>query len=143
MDSEALNLLTRQEWNAAYFLGLERILKGQASGNLADQLAAGVRELHRSGYSFRAVRVQADGSLCAQDGCLVGEHDRASREILHGSFDQIARARESVGWLCEACPGAEKSRWLHGLLGVYDRVHAGAGEAAAAKPAPFHAFAGT
>jgi hypothetical protein len=118
-----LNGLTRQEWNAAYFVGLERILRGEETGNLSDQVAAGVRELHRSGYRFACVRLDGEGRCSVLTGLPAGEHDRASREILAGTFDQIGRAREALAWLREtAC--AEKAGWLNGLVGLYDRIHA-------------------
>ncbi|MBI5445489.1 MAG: hypothetical protein HY900_30275 [Deltaproteobacteria bacterium] len=126
MDGDVLNALTRQEWNAAYFIGLERILKGEETGNVAVQVAVGLRELQRSGHHFARLREDSARGLCqAPEVPAEREHDRASREILAGSFDQIGRAREALAWFAETSL-ADRAGWLHGLVGLYDRIHGGA-----------------
>jgi hypothetical protein len=122
MDGDALNCLTREEWNAAYFLGLQKIMEGRAQGNLAAQVRAGVEELCGCGYTFQRLERGPDGSLRPNRIARGGEHQAACREILAGEFDPIERARVALAWLRPILQ-EEKADWLGGLVSLYDRTH--------------------
>ncbi|MBI5018579.1 MAG: hypothetical protein HZB55_24250 [Deltaproteobacteria bacterium] len=107
----------RQEWNAAYYLGLQEVVLRGFAGTFDAQVALGAGLLSAKGYVV--------GTLIGAAGVeppLVTEHHRAARELHDGSFDAIGRAREAVRWLAQHVSGVDTS-WLRDLVATYDALH--------------------
>ena len=119
-DDEALNGLTRQEWSAAYFLGLERMFRWDGPSTFAAQMREGHLRLIEAGYRAPCCDV-ATGTL-ARCSLPPGEHEKSCREILDGSFDPIERAREALFWIENNVPRVNTD-WLRALLSAYDDAH--------------------
>ena len=136
----AIAALTSEEWNAAYFLGLESIFRRDCECNVPEQVLEGARILAAAGYRFH--RFDPDGEQ-AVDGhrTRARTQGRPCAEIASGSFDMIPRARATVSWLHAHVPSLS-TRWLTGLIGTYDQLHselaqdAAPGDAPAAQPSP-------
>lgn len=125
---EALDWLTRGEWNAAYFLGLERLFREPSALGFAEQVIAGVRELMAAGCGFefldrRPRTVAAPGELMIPPG----EHSRACQEIADGCFDAFARGRQALVWMRTRVPQVDVA-WLKHVLEVYREAHSPGGE---------------
>jgi hypothetical protein len=124
MDSDsALGMLTWEEWNAAYFLGLEAVFRHGCQCNVSEQVAKGVSILEAAGYRLGCD--PSDGDRVhgrAAPGLSV--HHRSCREIMAGSFDTVGRGRNTMLWLNANMPQVS-TQWLGGLLDIYDRLHPG------------------
>ncbi|MBI5015682.1 MAG: hypothetical protein HZB55_09360 [Deltaproteobacteria bacterium] len=107
----------RQEWNAAYYLGLQEVVTGGFVGTFEAQVALGAGRLAEKGY---VVAFASDGVGIRTP--LFSEHNRAARELADGSFDVIGRAREAVQWLSRHVPGVDTG-WMRGLVSTYDDLH--------------------
>lgn len=118
--NRALNNLTRQEWNAAYFLGLERVFRRNHPHSFADQMAAGLQCLVQAGYPIRGA--SSDGDSRALSGATTGEHEKSCEEITRGAFDPIDRARDALPWIAANLPEMN-TEWLQALLSLYDTTH--------------------
>ncbi|GAB4280923.1 MAG: hypothetical protein Kow0092_36440 [Deferrisomatales bacterium] len=112
--TEILNRLSRQEWNAAYFLGLEEMFRGPSGYNVTEQVSRGVVRLAAAGYCFSQGAPRAP----AEESAGPREHHRACRELGEGSFDAVGRAEEALSWLRGALPELD-TEWIEGLLSVY------------------------
>lgn len=93
--------LTRQEWNAAYFLGSE---EGRFRGALAAQVRRGIEILGSSGYMFEVQALLEGGGRLGDWPALPDEHERACLEMKRGDFDTSGRAREALRWLKDTAP---------------------------------------
>jgi len=120
---DKLNRLTRHEWNAAYFLGMEALFTENKGASFAHNIAIGVKKMADSGYDFKSLHI-ANKLKSSTVSCDLApsEHGLACREIADGSFDMITRAREALEWLSLECPDLDTS-WLESLLSVYDGAH--------------------
>jgi hypothetical protein len=114
----------RDEWNAAYFLGLEEIVRGDLQCDFEGQMRAGAKRLATAGYRFKPWAAAAES---ASPGRRL--HERGCRELFDGSFDVVGRARETLHWLARRTPGVNR-QWLERLVTCYDRTHS--------EPAPVH-----
>ena len=128
----ALQMLSPEEWNAAYFLGLEAVFRDDCRCNVCQQVHEGVRVLTATGYRFRRRVPDSEGGP-GSDSAAVNMHERNCQEIAKGAFDTVGRARSAVRWLKDKVPDLN-TRWIEGLVQTYDRVHAGATRSAV--PAP-------
>jgi hypothetical protein len=99
--------LTRQEWNAAYFLGLEEVVTGRFQGGLDAQVRRGIEILAGTGYAFEVQTFLEKGGQLEAWSELPDEHGYACRELARGEFDLQGRAREAARWLEEAAPGID------------------------------------
>ncbi len=118
--TDALNGLTRQEWNAAYFLGLEQMFRWDGPNTFAAQMQEGYLRLLEAGH--RAQRCDVATAAVPRCSSLPGEHEQSCREILEGFFDPIQRAREALAWIEGTLPHVDTD-WLRALLSVYDDAH--------------------
>jgi hypothetical protein len=135
---ELLNALTKDEWNAAYFLGLEELHRGPFGFGVEEQIKRGARRLVSAGYAFERLKAASGGSLQpTRETKSPREHGAAFREMANGSFDTIGRARETLDWLAARLPNANRA-WLCDLLSLYDRARVGT-----EKKNPSHSRAGT
>lgn len=103
--------LTRQEWNAAFFLGSE---EGRFQGALAAQIRRGIQILSGTGYTFEVQALLESGGRLGDWPALPDEHERACREIARGDFDTSGRAREALQWLTDTAPEVDGT-WLRGM----------------------------
>ena len=125
---ELLNALTKDEWNAAYFLGLEELHRGPLGFSVQEQIKRGARRLLSAGYAFERLKAASGDPLQATRKTEhPREHHAAFRELADGSFDTIGRARETLDWLAARLPNASRV-WLRDLLSLYDRARAGSEE---------------
>lgn len=115
--------LTRGEWNACYFLGLDAFHRGDEDCGACEQVAVGMRRLGEAGYRFRHLTRAPSGrwqpAACARP---TGEHRGSCTALGDGSFDQLGRARRAIGWLRARAPGISTA-WLEELVSLYDRIH--------------------
>lgn len=109
--------LTREEWNAAYFLGLEEIVRGDLQCDFEGQIRAGAKRLAAAGYRFHP---RAPVAEAASPGPT--PHERSCRELCDGTFDVVGRARETLHWLALRAPRVNR-QWLERLVACYDRTH--------------------
>lgn len=117
----AVSRLSREEWNAAYFLGLEAVFRHDYRGNFSQQVKKGVCILESGGYRVRG-RTPATGPFPGPGSAAENDHSRSCRELADGSFDTVGRMRSAVSWLGVHAPSVS-TRWLQGILDTYDRVH--------------------
>jgi len=104
----------RQEWNAAYYLGLREVVRHGFSGTFEARIQRGLELLAPGEEEHRDALL---GS-CP----LASEHAKACRELNQGSFDAVGRAREALAWIARARPAVDAA-WLQGLLQVYEATH--------------------
>ena len=97
---------SRGKWNAAYFLGLEKAIRGRTVRTLYEQLLLGAERLSRGGHTGGQPSGRAHPS---------GSHDRACMELAEGTFDTVGRAGEALGWLSAHAPGVDRT-WIDGLV---------------------------
>ena len=122
---ELLNTLTKDEWNAAYFLGLEELHRGPFGFGVHEQIKRGARRLVSAGYAFERLKAASGGSLQpTRETESSREHRAAFQEMADGSFDTIGRARETLDWLATRLPNTNRA-WLRDLLSLYDQTRAG------------------
>lgn len=120
---DTLDRLTRQEWNSAYFLGMEALFTENKGASFAQNIAIGARKMSEAGYCFKSLHFanKAKSTLISCD-FAPAEHSLACREIAEGSFDAIARASEALDWISKECPEINTS-WIEGLLSIYYEAH--------------------
>lgn len=113
--------LSRDEWNAAYFLGLEAVFRHRVRCTVCRKVHEGVRILSSKGYRFRQ---EAATGGCGDGPALSAAslHERYCEELGSGTFDTVGRARSAVRWLAAEAPQVD-TRWLEELLETYDRLH--------------------
>jgi hypothetical protein len=128
---EALNWLTTQEWNAAYFLGLQLLVDGCSTGNVTQQILQGAERLRAFGYRFRHLEWERGAPQPGRSWERTGEHDVSCRQIWEDRFDLVGRARQARTWLAQLGAG-ESERWIARLLDLYDRNHPSPASALAA-----------
>jgi hypothetical protein len=109
-----------EEWNAAYYLGLEQVVTQGFQGDFDSQVALGFRLLAAAGYETAQV-YPGVSEACQRVG---EEHQKACREITAGSFDAVRRAREALLWLRDMVPNVSTA-WLSKVLSAYDAAHTG------------------
>ena len=109
-----------EEWNAAYYLGLEQVVTHGFQGDFDSQVALGFRLLAAAGYEAAQVQPGVPDSFRR----VWEEHRNACREIAAGSFDAVRRAREALLWLQEMAPNIGTA-WLNKVLSTYDAAHTG------------------
>lgn len=120
------NWLTREEWNACYFVGQEAFFREGLNCGVCEQVAVGLERLRAAGCRFRWLRAGPGDRLePASRVPPSGEHDVSCHEVGAGSFDQIGRAREAVVWLRAHAAGVSTG-WIENLLALYDRTHGAA-----------------
>ena len=117
----AASSLTPEEWNAAYFLGLESIFQRDCKCNVPEQVLEGARILAAAGYQLCHFDPDREGTV---DGYRTpaGVHEHPCQAIANGTFDMVHRARAAVRWLNARAPRVS-TRWLVGLIGTYDQLH--------------------
>lgn len=121
--------LTRDEWNACFFLGQEAFFRDEVRCGLCEQVAIGAKKLVDAGYVFTGLRVGTSGRLESRgDGEPPREHEHSCGEVAEGAFDDIGRARIALEWLGTRAP-AVSTAWLEQLLALYDRAHGATPEA--------------
>lgn len=137
---DALEWLTRGEWNAAYFLGLERLFHGSSSLDFTEQVIAGFRALLAAGCRFELFGREAHG-VAKPKGPVTRpeEHSRACREVGEGTFDAFGRGRQALAWLRARAPELDVT-WLSHVLEVYREAHSPDG-GAQEEPSPIEARA--
>ncbi|MEW6488641.1 MAG: hypothetical protein AB1578_12115 [Thermodesulfobacteriota bacterium] len=109
--------LTREEWNVAYFLGLEEIVCGDLQCDFDGQIRAGAKRLAAADYRFEPREAVAEAASPGRR-----PHERSCRELCDGTFDVVGRARETLHWLALRAPRVSR-QWLERLLACYDRTH--------------------
>lgn len=120
--TEMLDALTRQEWNAAYFLGLESMFRERGPTTFLGQMEEGYQQIIQADVS--PTRREVATSQLVGSPPPPGEHRRACGEILDGTFDLVERARDALGWIDTHLPWAD-TEWLRALLSLYDDAHPG------------------
>ncbi len=115
--------LNRDEWNVAYFLGLEEIACSDLQCDFNGQIEAGESRLAAVGYRFCGGWLEAEARPRVPTA-----HEGGCRELAEGTFDGVGRAREALQWLGRHAPGMDCG-WLRRVVADYDRVHV--------SPAPF------
>jgi hypothetical protein len=113
--------LSRGEWNAAYFLGLEAVVHHRVRCTVSRKVHEGVRILSANGYRFRQ-RAPAGGHQSTTARSAANLHERYCKELASGTFDTVGRARCAVRWLKAKAPQVD-TRWLEELLETYDPLH--------------------
>lgn len=114
------NWLTRDEWNAAYFLGMDAAEKrAQKCADLGEQLLLGIAALHLTGYKFTGIEVVNEPGMMAGINyrkvrqCSEG-NEQCLVEFMDGTLDLVGRAREFLKW-AEGHPNLDVA-WLHELM---------------------------
>ena len=117
----AASSLTPEEWNAAYFLGLESIFQRDCTCNVPEQVLEGAKILAAAGYQLCRFDPDREGTI---DGYRTpaGVHEQPCQAIANGTFDMVHRARATVRWLNTHAPRVS-TQWLVGLIGTYDQLH--------------------
>ncbi len=123
---QAAASLTPEEWNAAYFLGLESIFQRNCTCNVPEQVLEGARILAAAGCPLHHFDPNRERTV---DGYRTpaGVHEHPCQAIANGTFDMVHRARAAVRWLNTHAPRVN-TRWLVGLIGTYDQLHPGPAE---------------
>jgi hypothetical protein len=115
--------LTREEWNACYFLGQEAFFRDHVKCGLCDRVSIGMERLINTGYEFEMLRAGSSGRLKAiTTERPPGEHHLSCEEVASGAFDDIGRARDALRWLQDRTPGVS-TKWLEDILDLYDQAH--------------------
>jgi hypothetical protein len=121
---ETVNSLTKQEWNAAYFLAMEELQRYPASFNFTERVVMGAKILASHGYRFEHLERAPTGWFASRGHpAWRGEHDTCRREIANGTFDLAGRAREALAWISANFPRVS-TEWLENLISSNERTHA-------------------
>ena len=124
---ETANALTRNEWNAAYFLGMEELDLYPASFNFTEQVVMGAKIMASGGYVFEHLDLAPTGWFVSRGRpTWRGEHDTCCREVASGNFDMLGRAREAFSWISANLPRTS-TEWLEGLISLHEGTHPEAG----------------
>ncbi len=119
-----LEWLTPDEWNAAYFLGLEALFHREVGGNLADQVTAGVDRLRAAGHRFEHLAPDPAGNLVPRPGSpMPAHHSTVCEEIRLDLFDAPSRGHRFLAWLAERPRLGIDDRWLRRILSIYESTH--------------------
>ncbi len=92
------NWLTRDEWNACYFLGAHAAGNGAECNNLGDQLHLGIGAMVKAGHLFEGINADEDGNYEKVEQCCDG-NEAVLAERIDGGFDALARAKETVAFI--------------------------------------------
>jgi len=88
------NWVTRDEWNACFFIGK---LHPEGADSLGTLLDAGVKHLAAAGYKFTGIAVDEMGRWEKVTQCCDG-NEGVLLEMLDGTFDPPGRAKEFLAW---------------------------------------------
>ena len=102
------NWLTRDEWNAVFFAGLEaahkyneehgKMPEGPQWGGLGGIMHFGMGALAGAGYKFTGIDAQPNGDYEKVRQCC-GGNERVLAEFIDGTFSAYDRSRELLRWL--------------------------------------------
>lgn len=117
--------LTRNEWNACYFLGMKVKATDHQSGiiTLADQLKAGIAIMHKSEYTFKGIVSFEDGSYVPVQPCSE-ENGNALIDVMSGNIDLLKRAKETLEFVSTQ-PVHVDFHWLHNQVKEAEEYLAG------------------
>ena len=125
LPDDAPDWLTREEWNACFFLGFDAYRREGVECGVCGQVAVGMVRLLEQDYRFARLQPTPSGGLePSRPGPAPGEHGVSCGEIGEGTFDYVGRARQAVAWLRTRAPALPRA-WLEELVGLYDRLHGG------------------
>lgn len=108
------NWLTRDEWNAVFFVGLKEKIEGKPVHNLSNQLQLGIGALHRAGYVFQGIKSTAEGEYEKVMMCCDG-NENILVEVMTQTLDVSARARELLVFAESSLPTMNFD-WLRELI---------------------------
>lgn len=106
------NWLTRDEWNACWVLGLEKIIDDEIEEyGLGKQLRLGIATLHKLGYKFTGIAdITEDGNFTKVSMCCTG-NETVLGELIDGTFNKLGRSREALAFFEKELPEYDAS-WL-------------------------------
>lgn len=115
-----LSVLTPEEWNAAYFLGLEAIFRRGCRCNVSEQVLEGLRLLVAAGYRVRSPSSRVARLPARRSPSDV--HERSCQQLATGTFDAVGRARRAARWINTRVPQVSTA-WIVWLVETHDRLH--------------------
>jgi hypothetical protein len=108
------NWLTRDEWNAVYFLGGKAGMDGAPCTDLGMQLRLGIGALAKAGYKFQGITADENGEFEKVEQCCAG-NETVLVELITGEFDMLGRAKEAIAWAKEHAPNVD-FKWLEEVI---------------------------
>lgn len=106
--------LTRDEWNACYFVGIQKNRDRLEKPTLIEYLMAGIIELDRAGHKFKGIVAFEHQEPDRLRKCNEG-NENVLNELIDGTFKITDRAIEAMAWIGKSNLLINLS-WLHDFI---------------------------
>ena len=111
------NWLTRNEWNMAYFAGVQTHPHPNGLGEI---LIAGMVAMHKAGWIFQGIDIDDNGNYQKLTQCC-DDNANVLAEMITDTFDWVGRAREAIAYADFYFPALDLSE-IKEAVRIWDEI---------------------